>query len=134
MTVRRPAASGQHAEPPMGKMVATNCGGRRRLSPQWLIIQGRAPGNVLAPAFRLALPEQQPQDGGCRPADRAGAWALRSLVACAPRLCAGMHAKAGAVSNTRGATVPHRSHAIGKANSAIGRIAVNGPQPGQSYS
>jgi hypothetical protein len=45
-----------------------------------------------------------------------------------------MQAKAGAVSITRGAAVPQSSHGIGNWNSAIGRMAVNGPQAGQSYS
>jgi hypothetical protein len=45
-----------------------------------------------------------------------------------------MQAKAGAVSSTRGEAVPHSSHGIGNWNSAIGRMAVNGPQSGQVYS
>jgi len=43
-----------------------------------------------------------------------------------------MHAKAGAVSITLGATAPHSSHTIGDWNSAIGRRAVNGPHVGQA--
>src|SRR5258705_4018748 len=69
--------------------------------PQCEIIQGRLPGKLLA-AFlprllrRMDLPEQQEQpapwlaficDSAC------GAWALRSLVACAKRRSAGMAAK-----------------------------------------
>ncbi len=88
----------------------------------------------MAPTAFFAAPEQHPQDGGCRPAERAGTCLLRSFVAWALRLWAGMQAKAGAVSITRGAAVPHSSHGIGNWNSAIGRSAVNGPQAGQSYS
>jgi hypothetical protein len=45
-----------------------------------------------------------------------------------------MQAKAGAVSSTRGDAVPHSLHGIGNWNSAIGRMAVNGPQSGHAYS
>src|SRR5712675_1676296 len=74
---------------------------RGSAQPQCEIIQGRFPGKLLAPFLprlvrRMDLPVQQEQpapwlaficDSSC------GAWALRSLVACASRRSAGMAAK-----------------------------------------
>jgi len=109
----------------------------RRL-PQWLIIQGRAPGELLAGTASAERPRlrglQHPHDAGCAPPDRFGALALRSLVAWASRRPASMPDRHGADSSTRGAGPPHPAQGCGAWNSAIGRIASNGPQRGQSYS
>ena len=48
------------------------------------IIQGRVPGEILgvtASALNDLRGEQQPQAAGCRPAERCGAFALRSFRA-----------------------------------------------------
>jgi len=75
---------------------------------------------------------QQPQPAGW------GAFvALRLLTSCsfearALRRVGSMPAMAGALRNVRKAPAPQAGQAHGSRNSAIGRIAVNGPQFGQS--
>src|ERR1700721_2607021 len=72
---------------------------------QWLIIQGRAVGKLLAPLLvcftrRDGLVEQQPQPGPWEALYSAGVFGaceLRSLVAMAFRLSDGMQKKFGAV-------------------------------------
>jgi hypothetical protein len=78
-------------------------------------------------------PEQQLHDAACRFV-LTGSFALRSLTALARRRAVSIPAKAGAVNSARGATSPHCPQHWGCANSAIGRTAVNGPQPEQRYS
>jgi len=63
-----------------------------------------------------------------------GALELRSLVAWALRLSAGMQKKFGAVRITRGDSPSHRGQSCGASHSAIGRMSVNGPQSLQRYS
>src|SRR5258707_3835033 len=119
------------------------CGRSSVLRHQWLIIQGRAVGKLLAPLRVFVtsragfLLEQQPQPGACAALYSAtvfGALALRSLVACAFLLSEGMQKKFGAVRMTRGASLSHCGHSCGRSHSAIGRISVNGPQTLQRYS
>src|ERR1700704_161998 len=110
---------------------------------QWLIIQGRAVGKLLAP-LRVCftsragfLLEQQPQPGPCEAlysADVIGALELRSLVAAALRLSEGMQKNAGAVRITRGDSVSQLGQSCGSSHSAIGRMSLNGPQSLQRYS
>jgi hypothetical protein len=63
-----------------------------------------------------------------------GAWALRSLVAWASRVAAGIVEQWGAVRITRGALESHAGQSEGKSHSAIGRMAVKGPHSLQRYS
>ncbi len=109
---------------------------------QWLIIQGRAVGKLLAPLFvffisRDGLVEQQEQLGACEALYSAsvfGACALRSLTAWALRVSAGMQAKCGAVRITRGDEIAQLGQCCGRSHSAIGRMSVKGPQASQRYS
>src|ERR1700730_6299539 len=109
---------------------------------QWLIIQGRAVGKLLAPLLvcftrRDGLVEQQPQPGPWKALYSAsvfGACELRSLVAMAFRLSDGMQKKFGAVRITRGAETSHRGQSCGSSHSAIGRMSVKGPHSSQRYS
>jgi hypothetical protein len=57
-----------------------------------------------------------------------GALALRSLVACAFRLSAGIQKKLGALKMARGDKLAHFGQSPGASHSAIGRMSVNGPQ------
>jgi hypothetical protein len=86
----------------------------------------------------LALPlPQQLHPAPCFPRiddDEPGAFALRSLVACARRVSAASVEARGAVRMTRGAAAAHSGHSDGISYSAIGRIWVNGPQWSQRYS
>jgi hypothetical protein len=104
---------------------------------QWLIIQGRRAGKVFAPSAERPAsdlrPLQQVQPRPCFK-DRFGSLAARSLVACAALLAAGMPAKAGAVSITRGAGVPHAGQNCAALRSLIVRIVVKLPHFAQSYS
>jgi hypothetical protein len=77
---------------------------------------------------------QQPQPAGW--AAFAGRWlfALRSFEARALRRVGSMPAMPGALRGVRGAPVPQAGQAHGSRNSAIDRIAVNGPHAWQSYS
>src|SRR6187402_2819415 len=110
---------------------------------QWLIIHGRAVGKLLAP-LRVCLTRregflvvQQPQPAPCEALYSPtvlGALELRSLVAWALRLSAGMQKKFGAVRITRGDSPSHRGQSCGASHSAIGRMSVNGPQSLQRYS
>ena len=101
-----------------------------------------AVGKLVAPllVFRVrrdGLPEQQPQPGPCEAlysASVLGACKLRSLVAIAFRLSAGMQKKFGAVRMTRGAEAAHRGQSCGSSHSAIGRVSVKGPHSSQRYS
>jgi len=80
------------------------------------------------------LPEQQPQPGACEALyslSVLGALALRSLVACAFRLSAGMQRKLGALKIARGDTLAHFGQSPGSSHSDIGRMSVNGPQSPQ---
>ena len=109
---------------------------------QWLIIQGRAVGKLLAPLFvflmsRDGLLEQQEHPGACEAlysASVLGACALRSLTLWAFRLSAGMQAKCGAVRMTRGEDAVQPGQSCGKSHSAIGRMSVKGPQASHRYS
>src|SRR5207253_460836 len=110
---------------------------------QWLIIQGRAVGKLLAPLFVFVisragfLGEQQPQPGPCAAlysASVCGAWRLFSLVASALRRSEGMQKKFGAVRITRGEDSSHCGQASGRSHSAIGLMSVKGPQSLQRYS
>jgi hypothetical protein len=109
---------------------------------QWLIIQGRVVGKPFAPlrvlvTRRDAFPEQQPHPGPCDALYSLsvfGASALRSLVACAFLLSAGMQAKCGAVRMTLGDSVAQCGQSCGSSHSDIGRMSVNGPQSLQRYS
>jgi len=103
---------------------------------QWLIIQGRAVGKLFEPVLvcltrREGLVEQQPQPGACDALyspSVLGALALRSLVACALRLSAGMQKKFGALKMARGEEFAHFGQLCGASHSAIGRMSVKGPQ------
>ena len=80
---------------------------------------------------REGFPEQQPQPGACDALYSLsvfGALALRSLVACALRLSAGMQKKFGALKIARGDEVVHFGQSPGSSHSDIGRMSVNGPQ------
>jgi hypothetical protein len=107
---------------------------------QWLIIHGRAVGKLLAPFLVLltsrdGLAEQHPQPGLCDALYSPtvlGAFALRSLVAYAFRLSAGMQKKLGALKIARGDELVHFGQSCGASHSAIGRISVNGPQSPQT--
>ena len=72
--------------------------------------------------------------GRCAPDDRRGAFALRSLVACALRRVADMEAIRGPVSNARGAEAPQPGQGCGCAYSSIGRDASKAPQAPHRYS
>ncbi len=102
---------------------------------QWLIIQGRADGKLLAAARAEAVffGVQQPQPAPW-PDERRGAWRLRSLVAWAALSPASMPEIRGAVRKARPQASPQSGQACGSLNSAIGRMAVNGPQAAQAYS
>jgi hypothetical protein len=116
-------------------------GGRSNLLPkataQWLIIHGRADGNDLSaddPVSELLLflaPEQQPQPAPWL-LERRGSCDDRSFVSAAMRLSRLMPRSAGAVRIARGASPPHSGQACGSSNSAIARMAENGPQLSQS--
>jgi hypothetical protein len=100
----------------------------RSIVRQWLIIQGRAVGKLLAP-LRVCLTrragflvEQQPQPGACEALYSAsvfGAFELRSLVAAALRLSDGMQKNAGAVSITRGDSSEHCGQSCGSSHSYL---------------
>jgi hypothetical protein len=80
---------------------------------------------------REGLPEQHPQPGPCEALYSPtvlGALALRSLVACAFLLSAGMQEKFGAFKIARGHEFSHFGQSCGASHSAIGRMSVNGPQ------
>lgn len=106
------------------------------------IIQGRLVGKLLAPFLPRAVNlegrlEQHAQPVGCAAlysASALGACALRSLVACARRRSGDIVAQYGAVSSTRGASILQPGHCSGSSHSAIGRMAVNGPQSLHIYS
>jgi hypothetical protein len=107
---------------------------------QWLIIQGRAVGKLLAPLLvfftsRDGLVEQQPQPGPCAAlywSSVFGALALRSLIVCAFRRSAGMQKKLGARKIARGEALSHFGQSCGASHSDIGRMSVNGPQSRQT--
>jgi hypothetical protein len=109
---------------------------------QWLIIHGRAVGKLFAPLLvcftsREGLVEQHPQPGPCDALYSPtvlGALELRSLVAWALRVAAGMQEKFGAVKITRGDFFAHCGQSCGASHSAIGRMSVKGPQRLQRYS
>jgi hypothetical protein len=63
-----------------------------------------------------------------------GESALRSLVACAIRVCADTVEQWGAVRMTRGALASHFGQSDGSSYSDIDRIRVKGPQSLQRYS
>ncbi len=63
--------------------------------------------------------------------DRASA--LRSLAACASRVCGEAVEQYGAVSMTRGALASHSGQSAGSSYSDIDRISLNGPQPSHRY-
>jgi hypothetical protein len=80
---------------------------------QWLIIQGRAEGKDLAaPPELFDAPLQQAQPAPC-PADRRGAWRLRSFASKALRLAELISAMRGAVSTARGAAAPQSGQSQG---------------------
>jgi hypothetical protein len=69
------------------------------------------------------MPEQQLQPGACLALYSPtviGAFELRSLVAWALRLAAGMQEKCGAVRITRGASTAQTGQICGSSHSAIG--------------
>jgi hypothetical protein len=107
---------------------------------QWLIIHGRAVGKLLAPFLvfltsRDGLVEQQPQPGPCDALYSPmvlGAFALRSLVACALRVSEDMQRKLGALKIARGDEPSHFGQSCGASHSDIGRMSVNGPQSPQT--
>lgn len=101
----------------------------RAAQPQWLIIQGRVPGNPFAPAARLGT--QQAHPARCA-AEEPGAFALRSLTDAAIRRAPSMLAKLGAV-RARGADCPQLGQAYGWSYSATGRTASKQPQRPHSY-
>ncbi len=74
---------------------------------------------------------QQPQPAGWPAFAGPRLLALRSFEARTLRRVGSMPAMAGALRNVRDAPVPHSGQAQGSRNSAIGRIAVNGPHAGQ---
>jgi hypothetical protein len=71
---------------------------------------------------------QQPQPAGWPPLAGPGRRASRSFEARTLRRVGSMLAMAGAVRNVRDAPLPQTGQAQGSRNSAIGRMAVNGPQ------
>jgi hypothetical protein len=106
---------------------------------QWEIIHGRLLGKLFDPLLPLLTrrdvpPEQQAQPPPCDPLSEdsvRGALALRSLAACAARVCAETVEQYGAVRKARGASAAQCGHSDGEADSAIGRISVNGPHRSQ---
>jgi hypothetical protein len=101
---------------------------------QWLICQGLADGKVLEPsalrtAFDLPLPEQHEQPGPC-PSLLAsfGSCRASSLVAWAVRDAESRTAKFGARRKALRAAFPQSGQSQGSPDTAMGLIAVNGPQ------
>src|SRR5690606_13558670 len=107
---------------------------RADLPAQWLIIQGRALGKLLAPpgnfaVFDFCLRRLGPQQEQLVPwvDESLGSCAARSLIAKALRRLLSMPASAGATTKARAAGTPQSGHPSGSALSAIGRRAVKIP-------
>jgi hypothetical protein len=98
---------------------------------QWLIIQGRAVGELFiasgAPAS-LTFDAQQPQPPPCALRDDSrGALALRSFTACACRVADDMLASDGAATSARWASIPQIGQGQGRSRRAMVRMVEKSP-------